>query len=145
MRYSIKIPRWLRGKECTCRFRRLMFNPWKDPLEEEMATHSSFLAWIILWTEAPGRLNSVDRGTWQATVHGVERSRTQLSTHKVQHGDRLSFLSSMVSFKEGLKVPNKVFWRRQWHPTPVLLPGKSHGLEEPGGLQSMGSQRVGHD
>ena len=29
--------------------------------------------------------------------------------------------------------------RRQWQPTPVLLPGKSHGLEEPGRLQSMGS------
>ena len=24
-------------------------------------------------------------------------------------------------------MPNKYFWRRQWHPTPVLLPGKSHG------------------
>ena len=35
-------------------------------------------------------------------------------------------------------------WRRQWHPTPVLLPGKSHGAE-PGGLQSTGSLRVGHD
>ena len=36
--------------------------------------------------------------------------------------------------------------RRQWHWTPVLLPGKSHGLsmEEPGRLQSMGSLRVGH-
>ena len=34
---------------------------------------------------------------------------------------------------------------RQWYPTPVLLPGKSHGLEEPGGLQSMGSLRVGRD
>ena len=33
--------------------------------------------------------------------------------------------------------------RRQWHPTPLLLPGKSHGREEPGRLQSMGSQRVG--
>ena len=27
---------------------------WEDPLEEEMATHSSILAWIILWTEEPG-------------------------------------------------------------------------------------------
>ena len=37
-------------------------------------------------------------------------------------------------------------WRRKWQPTPVLLPGKSHGwTEEPGRLQSMGSQRVGHD
>ena len=35
--------------------------------------------------------------------------------------------------------------RRQWHPTPVLLPGKIPGTEEPGGLQSMGSRRVGQD
>ena len=34
--------------------------------------------------------------------------------------------------------------RRQWHPTPVLLPGKPHG-REPGGLQSMGSLRVMSD
>ena len=37
-------------------------------------------------------------------------------------------------------------WRRRWwHPTPVLLPGKIPWAEEPGGLQSMGSLRVGHD
>ena len=35
--------------------------------------------------------------------------------------------------------------RRQWHPTPVLLPGKSHGRRSLVGLQSMGSLRVGHD
>ena len=35
--------------------------------------------------------------------------------------------------------------RRQWHPTPVLLPGKSHGWRSRVGLQSMGSPRVGHD
>ena len=29
---------------------------WEDPLEEEMATHSSILAWRILWTEEPGGL-----------------------------------------------------------------------------------------
>ena len=28
----------------------------EDPLEKEMATHSSNLAWKILWTEEPGRL-----------------------------------------------------------------------------------------
>ena len=36
-------------------------------------------------------------------------------------------------------------WRRAWQPTPALLPGESHGTEEPGGLQSIGSQRVRHD
>ena len=31
---------------------------WEDPLEEEMATHISILAWKIPWTEEPGRLQS---------------------------------------------------------------------------------------
>ena len=35
--------------------------------------------------------------------------------------------------------------RRQWHCTPVLLPGKIPWIEEPGGLQSMGLLRVGHN
>ena len=36
-------------------------------------------------------------------------------------------------------------WRRAWQSTPVFLPGESPRTEEPGGLQSMGSQRVGND
>ena len=32
---------------------------WEDPLEEEVATHFSVLAWRILWTEEPGRLQSM--------------------------------------------------------------------------------------
>ena len=42
---------------------------WEDPLEEGMATHSSIHAWKI----------PMDKGTWQATVHGVTKSRIQLS------------------------------------------------------------------
>ena len=41
----------------------------EDPLEEGMATHSSILAWRI----------PMDRGAWQTAVHGVTKSRTQLS------------------------------------------------------------------
>ena len=41
---------------------------WEDLLEEEMATHSSILAWKIPWTEEHGR----------ATVHGVGKSQTWL-------------------------------------------------------------------
>ena len=41
----------------------------EDPLEEEMATHSCILAWEILWTEEPGRLESM----------GVAKSQTWLS------------------------------------------------------------------
>ena len=32
---------------------------WEDPLEEEMATHSSILAWEIAWTEGPRGLQPV--------------------------------------------------------------------------------------
>ena len=31
---------------------------WEDPLEKEMATHSSILAWRVPWTEEPGGLQS---------------------------------------------------------------------------------------
>ena len=51
-----------------------------------MTTHSSILAWEVLWTEELGRLQSME----------MQQRQTQL-------------------------------WRRWWHPTPVLLPGKSHG------------------
>ena len=36
----------------------------------------------------------------------------------------------------------KILWRRKWQPTPVFLPGESQWIEEPGGLQSMGSQEL---
>ena len=32
---------------------------WEDPLEKEMAIHSSTIAWNIPWTEDPGRLQSM--------------------------------------------------------------------------------------
>ena len=42
---------------------------WEDPLQEEMATHSTILAWRI----------PMDRGAWRATVQGVAKSWTRLS------------------------------------------------------------------
>ena len=42
---------------------------WEDPLEGEMATHSSFVAWRIQWAEEPGGLQSM----------GVMKSQTWLS------------------------------------------------------------------
>ena len=47
------LPWWLSGKESVCQCRRLGFDPWvwKIPLEKEIATQSSNLAWEIPWTE----------------------------------------------------------------------------------------------
>ena len=48
----------------------------EDPLEEGMATHSSTLAWRI----------PMDRGAWRATIHGVAKSWTRLSTSNHKTG-----------------------------------------------------------
>ena len=45
----------------------------EDPLEEDMATHSSVLAWKIPWTGEPGE------------VSGVTKSQTQLSDYHFSH------------------------------------------------------------
>ena len=47
----------------------------EDPLEEEMATRFSILAWEIPWTEELGG----------RTVHGIAKSQTRLSTHTHTH------------------------------------------------------------
>ena len=65
------LPRWLSGKESTCNAGDLgdvsSVCGLEDPLEEEMATHSSVLAWRIPWTEESGGLQSV----------GSQRVRTE--------------------------------------------------------------------
>ena len=43
---------------------------WEDPLEKEMATHSSILAWEMPWTEEPGGLEFM----------GSQKSRARLSS-----------------------------------------------------------------
>ena len=124
-----------------------------------MAPHSSTLAWRIPWMEEPGGLQSMgslrdtterlhfhfslscigegnggplqcsclenprDGGAWWAAVYGVAKSHTQLK--------RLS--SSSVYMQRG-----------QWHHSSALA-WRIPWMEEPGGLQSMGSLRVGHE
>ena len=63
----------LSGKESICQYRRLQemlaqLLGWEDPLEKEMAAHSSILAWRIPWTEKTGGLLSI----------GLQKSWAQL-------------------------------------------------------------------
>ena len=50
------LPRWLSGKESTGQAEDTgLILGLEDPLEKEVATHSSILVWEIPWTEEPGR------------------------------------------------------------------------------------------
>ena len=62
---------------------------WEDPLEKGKATHSSILAWRI----------PMDRGVWWATVHGVAKNWTQLSTESAfgLKGTMLLFLTTRLA------------------------------------------------
>ena len=57
------IHKWLSGKEFPCQGRRQEMQVpslvGEDPLEKEMATHSSILAWGIPWAEEPATLQSM--------------------------------------------------------------------------------------
>ena len=89
----------------------------EDPLEKEMAIHSSILAWKILWTEEAGGLQSMglQDQTWLSDQNTTTREI------------KCSFSGSVV--KKDVFDPwlRKIPWRKAWKPTPVFLPGESHG------------------
>ena len=68
------------GKESTCnagdKEMHVLSLGWEDPLEKEMATCSSILAWKIPWTEEPDRLQSMGlqrvRHAWAQHRHSIE-------------------------------------------------------------------------
>ena len=95
------------------RCNRRRFDPWEDPLEEEMATHSSILAQRI----------PMDRGAWWATVHRVTKSQTQLkrlSTHVKMKSVGISSPSQAVLLTK-LKPPS-------YNGRPLLVVPLSHAV-----------------
>ena len=76
----------------------------EDPLEQEMATHSSILAWKISWTEEPGGLQSM--GSQESNT--TERLRRHTHAHT-----KLGSATSKVFCCQGLSlsiVLSSVFW-----------------------------------
>ena len=76
---------------------------WEDPLEKEMASHSSTIAWKIPWKEKPGRLQSMRSqrvGHDWATSRSRSRSRYPVwdSLHFLDLGGSFPFLSTLQKF-----------------------------------------------
>ena len=98
---------------------------WEDPLEKEMVTHTSILAWRIPWTEEPGRLQST----------GGTHSRTRLS-------DFTFTFTTLKRYNEDSKVTSpwmasSTRWSWVWANS-----GRWWWTGKPGVLQSMGLQSL---
>ena len=76
-------PWCLCGKDSACKKMRVWSLGQEDPLEKEMATHSSILIWK----------NPLNRGAWQAIVHGVAMSQTWLNDGTTTFKGRISQLN----------------------------------------------------
>ena len=88
---------------------------WEDPLEESMATHSSVLAWRILWTEEPG-------GLWSM---GSQRVGHDWATNTLKK--KKTFLTIQLSSAK--QLPSTV----ELEANGQRPPGKLSGLQKLGG------------
>ena len=131
----------------------------EEPLEKEMATHSSILAWKIPWTEEPGGLQSTGskgvRHDW-AHRHSLTQKSPRVKFYMpftlkstklkcafsgISSGMRLNHWTSQMVLVVKNPPANAGYikrygfnpwvgknpWRTAWKPTPVFLPGESHG------------------
>ena len=134
---------------------RFLFLVGEDPREKEMSTHSSILAWE----------NLLNRGAGWATVQMIAKSQAQLSDGAQQCSpfylstfqSQLWLVGKLFPIAQGVKnlLPMQETW--VWplgQEVPLekgmaihsnILAWRIPWTEEPGGLLSKGSQRVGHN
>ena len=143
---------------------------WEDPLQQGMATHSSFLAWRIPWTEQLGRLQSVgSQRVEQLTLSLISLNKLcwdfpggpVVKTSCSNAGSAgLIPVWGVKSFPGGTsgKEPIchcrrykrhrfdpwvwKIPWRREWLPILVFLPGESHGQRSLAGYGPQGHKEL---
>ena len=129
----------------------------EDPLEKEMAPHSSTRAWKIPWTEEPGRLqsaaaakslqlcptqcNPIDGSPPCSPVPGILQARTlEWVAISFSHALKWKVKVKLLSHVRLFTTP----WTAAYQaPPPVGFSRQEYWSGVP--LQSMGSQRVGHD
>ena len=113
---------------------------FKEPLESKGRSHS--------------KIQSFSDSFEQQLCFRTKRSVSLVCNRVTEYLSCLRKGNSKGSYSPSLRRTNltsylqfgiEIFQRRQWHPTPVLLPGKSQGQGSLVGCSPWGSHRVGHD
>ena len=146
------LPRWLSGRVClhSMQETQVSFLGREDPLGEEIATHSSMLAWKTPWTEesgGPQAMESQRVGHNWAYMWRRKWQPTPVFLPGESHGQRSLMDCCLWGCKQSdmTEVTQHacVHRRRKWQPTPVFLPGESQGQRSLVGCHLWG-RRVGH-
>ena len=128
-----RIPGGPSAKESTCqcrRHKRHRFVPWVGKMEEGMATHSSFLAWKIPWTEEAG-------GLWSRGLHRVRHDWNDLAcngsvglhcVHKIMKGEGRTVMGP--NSKSGNGESLKPGMELAINPKGLFTLGMSHRVRE---------------
>ena len=114
---------------------------WEDPLEKEMATHSSILAWEIPWTDDPGRLQSMGservRHNWVTWLsffqNGISFAKWAATCpHQivVPHATR-NWKWGTARFKERFPDSNCGIWASQMAPAVKHSPANAGDVRDP--------------
>ena len=135
---------------------------WEELLEKEMATHSSILAWKIPWTEKPGRQQSMGSQRvghdWATSHKSTILQLKKIIIFKISHPLKVvkedskeymvaQTLKHLPTMREtwvqslGREYPQE----KEIATHSSTLAWKIPWTEKPGRLQSVGSQRVGHN
>ena len=95
---------------------------WEDPLEDEMATHSSILAWKIPWMEEPRRLQSMgsqrvryDWATKHSTAHAQNKKPNIIM--RIILGFVMKKIQNLLHAHSGRNVcvcPTSLLWNQSW-------------------------------
>ena len=98
-----------------------------------MAIHSSTLAWKIPWTEDPDRLQSMGSQSWTRLSDFIAKSVKPVKNLPAIQDTQVRSLGREDPLEKAMAIHcSTIAWKIPW-------------TEEPGRLQSMGLQRVGHD
>ena len=92
-----------------------------DPMEKEMATHSSILAWRSSRTEDPGRLQSME---FQIVYMLLKIVFAYILGFSGGSDGRICLQCGRLKFDPWV---GKIPWRIAWLSTPIFLPGEFHG------------------
>ena len=107
-----------------------------------MATLSSILAWRIPWTEEPGGLQSTVLQRVRQDWNNLAHTDSRLDKSYLREAERTKALLVLCHF--GFGVPTPVL-EKEMATHSSILAWRIPWTEEPGRLQSMGSQRIRHD